>query len=146
MAIAFGDLQKYFSRVIGIILGAVFIIASGWSYKTDNLFISFGMGLLACTAVFMIVAECKENKYLSWFAKYTMPIFLMHTLFAASCRVMLMKLGITSAVLQVSVGGVISFVGPIAAMTILDKIKLDFLIYPGKLIKRGDIDACLHMR
>lgn len=95
------------------------------------------MGLIACTAVFMMIAECKEIKALSWFAKYTMPIFLMHTLFAAPCRILLMKLGITNVAVHVCAGIAISFAGPIAAMIILEKIKLDFLVYPGKLIKKG---------
>lgn len=137
MVIAFGKLQKKFSRLVGFILGATFIVASLWTYRIDSAWISFGMGLLACTSVFMIIAGCKENKYLNRFAKYTMPIFLMHTLFAAPCRVLLLKLGFSSATLQVNLGLVISFAGSIVAMMILEKIKLDFLVYPGKLIKKG---------
>ena len=45
MIIAFGDLQKMFSRVVGVFLGVVFLLVSMWVYKTDNLSLSFGMGL-----------------------------------------------------------------------------------------------------
>ena len=120
-----------------MILGVVFLVASLWSYKVGDSFLSFGMGILACAAVFMMMADCKENRCLSWFAKYTMPIFLMHTLFAAPCRILLMKLGITNALIQIGAGIVISFIGPIVAMMVFEKIKLDFLVYPGKLIKKG---------
>lgn len=137
MAIAFGTLQKYFSRILGVAFAVVFLVVSLWSYRVDNAWLSFAMGLIACTAVFMMVADCKEIKALSWFSKYTMPIFLMHTLFAAPCRILLIRLGITNAAVHVCAGIVISFAGPIAAMIILEKIKLDFLVYPGKLIKKG---------
>ena len=129
MMIAFGGLQKYFSRIIGAILGAVFLVASLWSYKIDNAWLSFAMGLLACVAVFMLFADSKEIK--------CMTIFLMHTLFAAPCRVLLMKLGITNAPVHIGIGIAASFIGPIVAMMIIEKIKLDFLVYPVKLIKKG---------
>lgn len=141
MVIAFGDLHKYFSKTLGLIFGTAFFIASLWSYTADNEFLSFAMGLMACAAVFMMVADCRDVKSLSRFAKYTMPIFLMHTLFAAPCRVLLIKLGITNAFIQVVLGILISFVGPIVAMIILEKIKLDFLVYPGKLIKKGKVET-----
>ena len=131
MAIAFGTLQKKFSRILGVVFGAVFLAVSFWSYRIDNEWFSFAMGFLACTAVFMMITECKEIMALSWFAKYTMPIFLMHTLFAAPCRVLLLKLRIVNAVLQVSCGIFISFVGPIVLTIVLKKYKpLDFIIFP----------------
>ena len=111
------------------------MLISFWSYKADNAFLSFAMGLLACAAVFMVLVDCKEVRCLSWFAKYTMPIFLMHTLFAAPCRVLLMKLGVVNAVLQVSLGIFISFAGPIVLTIVLKKLKpLDFMIFPGDYI------------
>ena len=137
MMIAFGALQKYFSGILGAVCGVAFLVVSLWSYRIDNAWTSFAMGLIACTAVFMMIAECKEIKALSWFAKYTMPIFLMHTLFAAPCRVLLIKIGIANAPVQIGIGIAVSFIGPILAMMILEKIKLDFLVYPGKLIKKG---------
>ena len=84
----------------------------------------------------MITYNCTEIKFLNWFAKYTMPIFLMHTLFAAPCRILLFKMGIRNAAMQTSLGIAISFIGPIVVMRILEKMKLDFLVYPGKLKRR----------
>lgn len=140
MAIAFGALQKYFSRILGAVFAVTFFAVSLWSYRIDNAWLSFVMGLIACSAVFMMIAECKEVSFLNWFAKYTMPIFLMHTLFAAPCRVLLIKLGITNAAIQIGIGIAVSFIGPIATMRILEKIKLDFLVCPGKLIKKGKLN------
>lgn len=136
MVIAFGTLKKYFLKVLGAVLGVVFLVVSFWSYKIDNAWLSFAMGLIACFAVFMIIVDCKEVRFLSLFAKYTMPIFLMHTLLAAPCRVFLMKLGIKNAPIQIGIGIPVSFIGPIVAMMMLEKINLDFLVYPGKRIKK----------
>lgn len=139
MVTAFGTLQKYFSKILGAVLGAAFLTTSLWSYKIENAWLSLAMGLLACTSIFMMLVGCKEVRFLNWFAKYTMPIFLMHTLFAAPCRILLMKLGITNVAVHVCLGIAISFMGPIAAMIILEKIKLDFLVYPGKLIRKNRV-------
>ena len=56
--------------------------------------ISFAMGLLACVAVILMVADFEEKfgKAMDFLAKYTMPIFLMHTLFAAPTRSVLLKI------------------------------------------------------
>lgn len=113
-----------------------FLATSLWTYKINNAWLSFGIGLLACATVLMMTANCKEVRFLRLFAKYTTPIFLMHTLFAAPCRVLLMKLGTGSAAVHVCTGIAISFVGPIAAMMILERMGLGFLVYPGKLIKK----------
>ena len=65
-----------------------------------------------------------------------MPIFLMHTLFAAPLRTLLFKFGIENAVIHVTLGIAISFAGPIIAAVIMEKSKwLEFFLYPGKFIK-----------
>lgn len=65
-----------------------------------------------------------------------MSIFLMHTLFAALTRVILIKVGLSNALIQVIVGLLISFLGPVIAAIIMEKVKwLEILIYPGKFIK-----------
>ena len=128
---------------MGAIIGTAFLAAGLWSYTIDDVWLSFAMGLLACAAVFMIAEDCKEVRLWSWFAEYTIPIFLMHTLLAAPCRVILLRLGIANALVQIGIGILISFIGPIVVMMILEKIKLDFLVYPGKLIKkRENKDKC----
>ena len=95
----------------------------------------FVLGVLACIAVIFLVAayEEKTGKVMGFLAKYTMPIFLMHTLFAAPLRSVLLKIGITNAVVHVTMGLGISFVGPIVAAWIMKKTKwLEFFLYPNK--------------
>lgn len=100
--------------------------------------ISFAMGLLACVAVILMVAEFEQKfgRGMDFLTKYTMPIFLMHTLFAAPMRSVLLKVGIENAVIHVVLGLGISFVGPIIAAWIMKKTKwLEFFLYPNKVIK-----------
>ena len=99
--------------------------------------VSFAMGLLACVAVILMAAdyEDKFGKCMDFLAKYTMPVFLMHTLFAAPIRSLLLKIGIESAVVHVVLGLGISIAGPIIATWIMKKTKwLEFFLYPNKFI------------
>lgn len=69
-------------------------------------------------------------------AKYTMPIFLMHTLFAAPVRSILMKVGTENVAVHVVLGLGISFAGPIIAAWIMKKTKwLEFFLYPIAILK-----------
>ena len=101
--------------------------------------VSFVMGLLACVAVILMVADFEEKfgRGMDFLAKYTMPIFLMHTLFAAPLRSVLIKIGIESAVIHVVLGLGISFAGPIIDAWIMKKTKwLEFFLYPNKFIRK----------
>ena len=67
-------------------------------------------------------------------AVYTMPVFLMHTIFAAGLRAVLMKLGIVHPAVHVAAGISVSFAGPILAAVVMERLKLDILLYPGKYL------------
>ena len=124
-------------RVQGTIFGLLFIILSIVVYTAEisGSMISFIMGLLACVAVILI--EEMFSRGMDFLAKYTMPIFLMHTLFAAPLRSVLLKVGVTNAVAHVVLGLGISFAGPIIAAWIMKKTKwMEFFLYPNKLIRK----------
>lgn len=141
LAVSTLKLSKKWKNV-GIILGVFFLSASVVTYVAEIRIsgISFLLGVVACAAVIaMTIGVDNERKQRSLFvslAKYTMPIFLMHTLFAAGVRSILLKCAIDSAVIHVVIGILISFLGPIIAAKIMEKIKfLEFILYPGKFIK-----------
>ena len=118
----------------------LFMIMSVVVYMMENpnKVVSFALGLLACIAVIFLVVNSEEKfgRGIDFLAKYTMPIFLMHTLFAAPMRSILMKIGIENAVLHVVLGLGISFAGPIIAAWIMKKTKwLEFFLYPNKFVK-----------
>ena len=128
-------------KVRGMIGGLLFTILSVAVYMMGirNDAVSFAMGLLACVAVILMVAdyETKFGKCMDFLAKYTMPIFLMHTLFAAPMRSLLLKIGMENAVVHIVLGLGISIAGPIIAAWIMKKTKwLEFFVYPNKFIKR----------
>lgn len=134
-------LQKI-SLVTPIATGVIFLLLSVWIYiiGIDHGVVSFLLGFLACFSVVTLMAKIYENRGQSvvfgTLAKYTMPIFLMHTLFAAPLRTVLFEIGIRNAIVHVILGIAISFVGPIIAARIMKKSKwLEFFLYPGKFIK-----------
>ena len=140
MSICSFNVQLKGRKILGTIFGLLFVILSIVVYtaKISGSAISFAIGLLACVAVIMMVAgfEEKFGRGMKLLAKYTMPIFLMHTLFAAPLRSILMKIGIENAVIHVVLGLVISFAGPIIAAWIMKKTKwLEFFLYPNKFVK-----------
>lgn len=140
MGICVFKIQLKDRRVQGIIIGLLFVILSITVHMMEihSNVIYFAMGLLACVAVILMAGNFDEkfNKGVNFLAKYTMPIFLMHTLFAAPMRTVLLKIGIENAVIHVVLGLCTSFIGPIIAAWIMKKIKwLEFFLYPNKFMK-----------
>ena len=140
MSICVFNVQLKGRKVQGMICGLLFMILSVVVYKAEisGGVIPFTMGLLACVAVILMVAgvERRFARGMDILAKYTMPIFLMHTLFAAPMRSVLLKLGIGSSVIHVVLGLGSSFLGPIIAAWIMKKTKwLEFFLYPNKFVK-----------
>lgn len=127
-------------KLQGAAIGLLFLGSSVAVYMANiqNSAVSFALGMTACAAVIFLMADYEEKtgKVMEFLAKYTMPIFLMHTLFAAPVRVILLKVGIKNAVVHVILGLIISFVGPIFAAWFMKKTKwLEFFLYPNKFIK-----------
>jgi len=142
MSIYTFNVQLKGRKVQGTILGLLFVILSVVVYAAgiSGGAISFIMGLLACVAVILMVTDFEEKlgRGMDFLAKYTMPIFLMHTLFAASLRSVLLKVGVTNVVAHVVLGLGISFAGPIIATWIMKKTKwLEFFLYPNKVCLRN---------
>ena len=141
MSICVFDVQIRGKKVQGTVIGLLFLGLSVAVYMVDiqNSAMSFVLGLLACAAVILLVAgfEERSGKMMGFLAKYTMPIFMMHTLFAAPLRSVLLKIGVTNAAIHVVLGLGISFAGPIIAAWIMKKTKwMEFFLYPNKVLKK----------
>jgi hypothetical protein len=128
--------------VVPITTGFAFVAMSVLVYKAgiQNGYVSFMLGLLACISIVMLIVEIYEGRkqpvMFGVLAKYTLPIFVMHTLFAATIRTVLFKVRIQNAVIHVVLGIAISFLGPMIAAWIMRKSKwLEFFLYPGKFMK-----------
>ena len=140
MSVCAFDLRLKGKSGRGIIIGILFLGLSVAVYmaNTQNSAVSFVLGLMACAAVILLAVDFEEKsgKAMGFLAKYTMPIFLLHTLFAAPMRSVLLKIGVTNAAVHVALGLGISFAGPIVAAWIMKKTKwLEFFLYPNKFIE-----------
>lgn len=123
-----------------VIVGFVFLPLSAVLYGFDAGSIWwFVIGLLACLCVVSsCVVGCGNGGSVdvSAFARWTMPVYLMHTIFAAGWRVVLLKLGISSPPIHIVTGLVIGFAGPVIAVRILERYSpLDFVIFPNRYIE-----------
>ena len=95
----------------------------------------WGLGVLACTAVISWAVRREAPRSPSpgvweWLGRNSLPVFLMHTLFAAAVRVALAALGVRSLWIHVPAMLAASIAGPLAAMRILERVHLDGLVDP----------------
>lgn len=77
------------------------------------------------------------NKNIIWkiISKYTFQIYLLHTIFTAGTRIVLMKLALNNFYLQFTIGMIVGIVGPIIIAFIAEKSKyFNLLFYPVKTI------------
>lgn len=120
-----------------LFFGVSLLNFGSWTYSVA---VTLLMGMLGCMSVFLVMLNWTGGKKLDIaadvFSKYTMPIYLMHTIFAAGIRAVLLKLGIDTPVVHIIIGLAVSFIGPVVAAWIMERIKLDILIYPDKYLKR----------
>lgn len=128
----------------GVLAGMAFVGVSVllYCFTAWNAVAAFMMGIFGCGVTVLIVWQTCHvtaiNQITSALAKYTFPVFLMHTIFAAGLRSVLLKLGIWNSILQIACGIAISFLGPVVAVVIISKVRwLEFLLYPNKFIQIG---------
>ncbi len=122
-------------RALGVLLAAGFIALSFVTVKSADRFVDLGMAALACTAVFSLMVFAKDSRVLDAAVPYTFPVFLMHTLTAAPLRLLLMKAGCMSPYIHIPAGILAGFLGPVIAIKIMEKIRLDVLVYPGRYFR-----------
>lgn len=86
--------------------------------------------------VLKLIYNIGNNKLLNILGKYSFQIYLMHTIFAAFIRVLLIKIGISNGIIQFILGMFCGFYIPIIISMILDKmIFANIIIFPIKTIK-----------
>lgn len=144
MCLCLIDIRRFFKRKTSFFMGfsmlIFFVVCSVLRWKDVREVLYFLFGVVACVATVLcfgyLFRDNMQNRLFGIGAKYTMPIFLMHTIFAAGLRIVLLKMGIMNEIVHVTLGLTISFLGPIIAAMIMKKLKcLEFFIYPTKYIK-----------
>ena len=77
------------------------------------------------------------SKFLLFMNKYSFQIYLLHTIFTAGIRIILMRLSITSWVIHVIVGTLCGIVFSVLAAVVAKKIKiLNIFFFPTKTYKQ----------
>jgi len=122
------------SYLRGLFSFGIFIVVSiiPLGLNNNGFFYIFLMGLLATYGVLSVCFHvCSNNKlwWIKYLSRYTMPVYLMHTLCAAPIRVVLNKLG-APMVLHFFFGIFFSFVAPCVVYEIMIKMKISFLVSP----------------
>lgn len=124
---------KFKSYKIGISLVIAFFTAFGFLYegeavsKTEE----FILALFACIGFILIFRSLDFVRSNVKVSQYTMPIFLMHTIFASFLRSVLLKIGITNWIVHFALGIPMSIFAPIVAYEIMKKNRfLLFFIEP----------------
>lgn len=101
---------------------------------------SMVMGVLGCLLVFQtgcFLTDRISDRLIALCGKYTMSVFLMHTICAAGFRSILLKMGIRNSVIHIAGGIVISIAGSCVIAKLLGKSKyLRWMLYPDFRWKR----------
>ena len=94
-------------------------------------FIKFILALYGVVVSINIFNKLEKNKYFDVMAKYTFPIYLMHTTFSAGIRIALLKIGIYNFYIHFILGLTLGI-----TMPIIEKIKYgNIILYPINTIK-----------
>lgn len=141
MSISMFGLFRVFNKKTALAF-PVFLLLSVIVYQFDIWFpgIEFLMGLMACLGTIAFINgflyDKRQSRLSRLLAKYNLPIYLMHTICAAGIRGILIKAGITNFALHTVFGITASFLFPIIAAIIMEKIKfLNFCLYPVKTVQ-----------
>lgn len=91
------------------------------------------------STILLLVGFIEQNiglRTIKFWEKYTWPIFLMHTLFAAPVRICLLQMGIRNGAVHIAAGLAASVAGPVVFAKCAERIKLlEFALYPGEFIR-----------
>lgn len=131
------SVEMWRSAVLGTAFAALSVIVFRRQDSSD--FAAFSLGVLGCFWIILLIRSLfpdgKRSVALDFLSEYTMPIYLMHTIFAAAFRTLLLKAGVNQSAAHVIGGLVISFAGPIAAAVIMRKSGwMEFFLYPRKFL------------
>ena len=151
MGVAFGlgtimpsliiDGKKRSTKIIVIIIHLVFeflIIHEKWNGLNISCFIEQIFGIAASIAfISLVIQSSKIMKILLFINKYSLVIYLTHTIFTAGSRIILNKFGVANYWVQLPCGMLAGVMIPVIGGWMVSKSPiLDFFLHPSKSIKR----------
>ena len=126
--------------LIHLIVGTVFILLNLIEYPLiKELMLLFG--IYASILFISLLQDCKIiARFLSFINQYSFQIYLVHTIFTAGVRILLLRLHITQWWIHVPVGTVCGIAFSVLAAIIAKKIGfLNFFFFPTKAFKKGSV-------
>lgn len=96
------------------------------------------LGIMASIALISLAIErINVKKILMFINRYSLPIYLLHTIFTAGIRTVLMKIGIGNYVVNVVVGIILGIFAPICIAILANKSTvLEIFFYPTKTVEK----------
>ena len=124
--------------VISHIAAGVLVI---WFNKIEEPIIKELMLLLGIYASILLISmlrNCKViDRFLSFMNRYSFQIYLLHTIFTAGIRIVLVRINVTQWWIHVPIGTVCGIAFSVLSAIIAKRIKfLDFLFYPTKAFRK----------
>lgn len=123
--------------LVHFVVAMIAVYLSLDKYVVLDMLISI-IGCMASVALISLFVKNEiVNKVLLSICQYSFPIYLLHTIFTAGIRVVLVKIGVENYGMHVFVGSIFGFSFPIIGAIICSKIDiLNFLFYPEKMLKK----------
>ena len=125
---------KWLIVLMHIVIGVVFVLLN----KIETPFIKEIMILFGIYSSIMFISmlqSCKTvARFLDFVNKYSFQIYLLHTIFTAGIRIILLRMNITQWWIHVLFGTVCGLAFSVLSAVIAKKIKfLDFIFFPSKV-------------
>lgn len=136
----FVNLKSVYSKVLMIISGVIAIVICLCFYQEYRIEqnVQTIIGLLFVFSIIILSQNLHFDfidKLSCKFSEYFMPVYVMHTIFSAGLRSILLKLGIDNSAIHIICGLIAGFAFPILVYSIIKKIPLlQFFFYPKKAI------------
>lgn len=138
-SIEFSNMKWY--THIGMIIFHVISVVLLMQTVLDSLWIGNQVeaciGIVGSIALISLLSYFKVIKnLLLWICRFSFPIYLLHTIFTAGIRIVLLKVGVENYGIHVITGLVIGILIPYIVACITNKFKiLDFFFYPSRTFR-----------
>lgn len=132
---------KYLVVVLHVATGVVFVLLN----KIEAPFIKEIMILFGIYSSIMFISILQNSKviarFLDFVNKYSFQIYLLHTIFTAGTRIILLRLNITQWWIHILLGTVLGLAFSVLAAVIAKKVKcLNFFFFPSKAFTSKKLD------
>ena len=96
------------------------------------------LGIIASIVLIVNIKSIKHvEKLLLLITKYSFAIYLLHTIFTAAVRIVLLKIGMDMYWVQVLFGCAVGFAGPVCVVIVCENFGIyDYLFVPAKVLTK----------